>query len=457
MKKVFFLMVFVCLFFFVAKEQARADWVECPIRVTDPGDGVLSGTGSDQMLSSATHEYVGVKTNCVPDSNGIKIQFQTSAPAIIYFQNAYGSFKDYSFSGTGVDSYIDTNPNDILSLAPAAPAGLIFGDRGVVPATFSHFQMFYWVPSPSPTPSPLASSSPSPSATPAPTPTPAVQPTATISVVPSTTSPVVGMPFTADVEIRGGGQAVNAAQASITVSSNLSVIGLQTPATNACNLQYTQAPSISNPSFAGAIAHGSSMDCKVMTLVLSPKSVGTGIVSFSNVSVKSFANSQEIFSSANNGLFSIANQNTQTANFVPKNFSFDAYPFDIYGTTIGFSGQKDSAITHVLLNDSESGLTYPTTSSWQVTSPGLSLGDNTFSFYGKDDAGNKTAVQNITVNRHMLGDIDGDGVVDIKDISLFAVDWGKKGSLTYSLSDLNGDGVVDLTDLSLLAKQEVAL
>ena len=58
------------------------------------------------------------------------------------------------------------------------------------------------------------------------------------------------------------------------------------------------------------------------------------------------------------------------------------------------------------------------------------------------------------MNRHTLGDINGDGIIDLTDASLFAVDWDKTSGLTYNLSDMNSDGNVDLTDLSILAKLE---
>jgi Dockerin type I domain len=95
--------------------------------------------------------------------------------------------------------------------------------------------------------------------------------------------------------------------------------------------------------------------------------------------------------------------------------------------------------------------TLPTSTTWEnaVT---LSLGDNNFTLYGTDDESNQTATQTITVGRHTLGDINGDGEVDLIDASLFAVDWDKTSGLTYILSDMNDDGEVNLVDLSILAK-----
>jgi hypothetical protein len=52
-----------------------------------------------------------------------------------------------------------------------------------------------------------------------------------------------------------------------------------------------------------------------------------------------------------------------------------------------------------------------------------------------------------------LGDIDGDGVVNLTDFSIFAGDYGKDTSrgavLTSPDPDMNCDGTVDLTDFSI--------
>jgi predicted outer membrane repeat protein len=56
-----------------------------------------------------------------------------------------------------------------------------------------------------------------------------------------------------------------------------------------------------------------------------------------------------------------------------------------------------------------------------------------------------------------LGDINGDGVVNLSDFTIFAEDYGKDTSqgavLTSSYSDMNCDGKVDLTDFSIFAGQ----
>ncbi len=475
MKKMMWVLLLPIAFFFWSKSSVRADWVECPVTVVSPNDGVLNGSGASQTLSSVGHEYVGVKTSCVPDSNGIKVQFQTPSATNVYFQSANGTAVYHPFSGTRVDSYILTDQSQLSSLQASSPEGLIFGTPGVIPATYSHFQLFSWVtgaspspspsqlptpspsPSPSPTPSPSQLPSPSPTVSPSPSPNIANNMSGVLSIPSSTSSPTVGVPFTADIEVNGNGQAFNAAQATVTISSNLAIIGVRNPSSSACNFQYTQAPSVGNPSFAGAIVGASSTDCKVITLVVSPTTVGNGTITLTNGSIKSYSNSSEMLSSVNNGAYTINAQSSApvASGLTEKNFFLNSYPFDTYSTNIVLSGTKSNNLSHIFVNGIESGVSYPSAATWQLSQP-LVTGQNTFSLYGQDDAANKTAEQSIVVRKHALGDINGDGVVDITDLSLFAVDWNKTNNLTYSLSDLDGDGKADLTDFSLLAKQELA-
>ena len=45
-------------------------------------------------------------------------------------------------------------------------------------------------------------------------------------------------------------------------------------------------------------------------------------------------------------------------------------------------------------------------------------------------------------------DLDGDGVVDIKDWSIFLSRWGSSDSAERRRDDINGDGTVDIADFS---------
>lgn len=263
----------------------------------------------------------------------------------------------------------------------------------------------------------------------------------------------IGTPFTVDIKIKSTNNAFNAAQATVTASSNLSVIGMHTETSDACNLQYTQTPTINNLSFAGALFGSSATGCTVYRLTVVPTSTGSGSITITNGSVKAYSDNTEILEVTQNAIFMITSASvtpTPTSSLHPLTITS---PKETYRTVFNLTGTKDASITRVFVNGAETGVTYLTSTTWEVTET-LSLGNNAFTVYGADASSNQTATQNVSIDRHTLGDINGDGVVDLTDASLFAVDFAKTSDLTYPLSDMNTDGAVDLTDLSMLAKVE---
>jgi hypothetical protein len=272
-----------------------------------------------------------------------------------------------------------------------------------------------------------------------------------IAASPTSGNKIVGQPFNVDVKVEDSGEAFNAVRATVSVSSNLTVTGIHNATTNACNLQYTKTPTTSNPSFAGAIFGDSSTGCTVYTMTLTPNAAGTGTVSFSNGSVKAYADNSEIMTGVTNASFTLGNGNTPTP--TPLLEFQVTNPLQTYKTNFNLTGTKLATITHIFVNGSEEDSTYPTSTTWEVPVT-LNLGENNFTLYGKDESDNQTATQTTTVDRHTLGDINGDGEINLIDASLFAVDWDKTEDLTYILSDMNDDTSVDLTDLSILAKLE---
>jgi len=273
----------------------------------------------------------------------------------------------------------------------------------------------------------------------------------------------VGTPFSVNVKINDASTtALNAAQATVAISSNLSVVGLNYPTTNSCNFHYTKTPTVSDPSFAGAIFGGSSSGCTVYTLTLTPTATGTGTIDISNQSIKSYTDGSELASDVVNGSYTLNAGPTPTPTSGVPQLTVTS-PLETYylGDTYTLAGGKDTSITHVFVNSSETGVTFPTSTTWQVSETLAALGagntpsDNTFTIYGSDGT-SSTATQTVDVSRHTLGDINGDGVVDLTDASLFATDYGKTdpSTFTYVLSNMNTDTAVDLTDLSILAKLE---
>lgn len=314
--------------------------------------------------------------------------------------------------------------------------------------------------------------------------------TATISVSPASGTLVVNSPTSIAVTVHGGGTAFNAAEVTASVSSRLTVTGL-TPGN--CNFTYTQTPTTANPSFAGAMLSASSTSCTVYTLSVMPGSVGSGTITLSNGSVKSFASSSEILSSLQSGSYIISaptatptNAPTATPTLAPTSVptstpvppTATTVPTSVpptatptltptpgvvaapivtavasytYDTSVVLTGTKLSSITAVFVNGSSTGVTYPTSTTWRATVP-LTLGSNSIAVFGRNILLQQSGTTTIVVNRNKSSDINGDGLIDLTDISIFGSDWQKSSGFTNPLSDINSDGVVNLTDFSVIAR-----
>lgn len=314
--------------------------------------------------------------------------------------------------------------------------------------------------------------------------------TATISIFPSTGTIPIGQQFTVSLIIDGGGQTFNAAQANVSVSGNLSIqsLNITPPESGGCNFTFVRVnktPTASNPSFAGGILNGFSSQCVLYTMELQGTTTGPASITLTQASVKGYEASGEILLSVQNGSYSIAVVSTPTPTSAPTPTPtptvptltptptptptatpiptstptpilleppiIDPQPSDTYQSSFFLTGTRSISITEVWVNGSSTDVTYPTSTTWQFPAV-LAIGPNTFSVYGKDSAGNTSDSNIININRHRLGDINGDNVIDLTDLSIFGTDWEKTESLNNPLSDMNADGIVDLTDFSILAK-----
>jgi hypothetical protein len=115
-------------------------------------------------------------------------------------------------------------------------------------------------------------------------------------------------------------------------------------------------------------------------------------------------------------------------------------------------GARDATLTSIYVNNSTTGLIYPSTTTWEA-SVTLTLGLNTFTIYGRDATNNQSSSASVNITQHRLADINGDTFIDLTDISLFSADWRKTTNFNNALSDMNNDSSVDLTDFSIIAKQ----
>lgn len=335
--------------------------------------------------------------------------------------------------------------------------------------------------------------------------------TATINTNPSTATIIAGQAFNVNIVIDGGGQAFNAAQSIVTVSSNLLIQSVTITASDSggCNFIFvnrSKTPTTADPSFAGAILNGSSLKCTLYTLTLQAVATGTGTISLTKASVKAYGTHNEILLSTLDGTYTIASivpptptptpiniptptstpvptsaptplptytptpnptatpVPTSTPTPVPTNAptptptpmfvqapTINPVPQDTYLASLLLAGTKLLTVTSVFVNSSTVGVTYPTVTNWQFSTT-LFTGTNNFSVYGQDSLGNKSVSNAISINLHRVGDINGDNIIDLTDLSMFGTDWENIGTLNYALSDMNNDNIVDLTDFSILAQ-----
>ena len=97
----------------------------------------------------------------------------------------------------------------------------------------------------------------------------------------------------------------------------------------------------------------------------------------------------------------------------------------------------------------------PGTTFWQTNITNLNVGKNDITVDYMD--ANNNVINNehkhIFVTRHAVGDINGDGKIDIVDLSIIAAQWGEANPTNSMalLNQTNGHNAIDITDLSILA------
>lgn len=118
-----------------------------------------------------------------------------------------------------------------------------------------------------------------------------------------------------------------------------------------------------------------------------------------------------------------------------------------YSASFNASGTKNSAVTAVFNGQTIADVGATT---WKTTIPtAIGVANYTISYINPD--GSTAGAKTITVERRRIGDMNGDGKVDVLDLSLLANQWGQtvRGDNWYNLNP-SADNVIDILDLSLM-------
>jgi hypothetical protein len=127
-----------------------------------------------------------------------------------------------------------------------------------------------------------------------------------------------------------------------------------------------------------------------------------------------------------------------------------------YTTLFTASGTKNSSDSATFNGQTIAGIG-PT--SWKVTfAPGI--GTNSFTVYYNDSSGTAVASKTFTIVRRKIGDINGDGKVDVLDLSILFSHWNQtiQGDNWANLNNVNDwmslnpdvDNTINILDLSLM-------
>lgn len=306
---------------------------------------------------------------------------------------------------------------------------------------------------------------------------------------PSSSSVSNGQNFSVDLKINTNGQSVNATETDIIFPSNLlSVVDV-----SSVNGDFaTEAiKTVTNGKIS--VAYGSiapkSGDLQVVKVNFQAINSGIADVTLENSSVVSSVSNTEVLKNTIGGVYTITGAGvTATTTPIPTATTAPQVPTattapqapsatpttavqptatpnpnaqlsvsisntltGTYTSTQTFMGTKSSNASSVFVNNSTSGVTYPSPTSWQVVIQ-LSSGQNTIAVFGQDTSGNKSNTVTTNMRLHRLADINGDDLIDLTDLSMFGTDWEKTGNFNHLLSDMNPDGVINLTDFSVFAK-----
>jgi len=173
-------------------------------------------------------------------------------------------------------------------------------------------------------------------------------------------------------------------------------------------------------------------------------------VTFTNAATASlYRYTPHVFDSAYNFMKLFDSYFTQTADTEANDTT--NITIKTYAADQKFSGVKNSTVT-AYVNGSAIDGGNTGSRSWALTLSNMTPGNNVYTITYKDAAGTLVGTKIITVEVHKQGDINGDGAVDITDLSIFASYWNQVNP-EDPLANLTGQvgHAIDIQDLSILA------
>lgn len=269
---------------------------------------------------------------------------------------------------------------------------------------------------------------------------------ADVSLNPSTAQASIGENFQVAIEINSGDFLMDAADVRLTFDPSQFSYVSHSGTQSAFNIE---APSETGPGFV-QIARGSDTTLTgnnqfaIVTMSVQGEG-GTSDIGFDPDNTDVVYAGGALTTTLHSGSYTLADL---TPPSIPGNLTAEALSKTQIDLTWSASADNVGVIGYnVYRNGERVGEKVVNT---RMSDTGLSL-NTSYTYYVEavDSAGNVSdpSTEATAVTHRKLGDLNGDNVVNIFDLSILLENWGKTGD---SGSDLNDDGVVDIYDLSTL-------
>jgi hypothetical protein len=271
---------------------------------------------------------------------------------------------------------------------------------------------------------------------------------ATFTLSPASSTPSLGSTLTITIQENSSSELINAVEADLTYDqTKLQFVSIDT-SVGPFNITAQKTGGSGTVKISVAASPSISGTQTVATVTFNTIGVGTTAVSFAGTSVIVRASdATNILGTSTGGSYTIQDKQAPT---VPTGLTMSSHTtstinmaWTASSDNIGVTGYK------VYRGGTQIGTSVTNSYADSGLSPGISYSYTVAAY----DAGNNTSAQSTAGAFSTLsqsGDINGDGHVNITDLSILATNYGKS-SMTKAQGDLNNDGSINVFDLSILA------